>query len=181
MGRRDLPGFTLARALRSGESEFFERDLAPGEDERRLLAVVERGEGPALPRKVCVGVNLSGPQEVRNLALGGQHPRRALLGDHRGLLRGDGPDGLTQLERVEGGERVRRGHLNLEGEVEAPLRLCEPAPAPVGEGRVPLVPEAARRVAYLRAPRQLEGDAQIDAAQAHFERRAGLDDVGDSA
>src|SRR5947209_2337659 len=97
------------------------------------------GEGPALPRKVCVGVNLSGPQEVRNLALGGQGLCRALLGDDGRRLGGDGPDLLTELERVEGGERVGRGHLNLKREVEAPLRLGEPAPATVGEGRVPLV------------------------------------------
>ena len=64
------------------------------------------------------------------------------------------------------------GHLDLKREVEGPLRLREPAPATVAEGRVPLVPESARRVSELRAPRQLEGNAEVRAAQVNVERRA---------
>src|SRR5205085_1958848 len=105
----------LALALRSGggESEFVECDLATDEDERRLLSVVERAEGPFVAREVCVGVSLAGRDEVRNLAFGGEHASRPFFGDDGRRLRGDGPDGLSELERIERGECIRRGHLNL--------------------------------------------------------------------
>src|SRR5688500_18081781 len=107
-------------------------------------------------------------EPIRNLALCAERARLSFFCDRqneRPRYRRYGLPYLEVLKRRE--ESLLNGSL-VECEIESPLRLCQPPPRAVCERGVPLVPHSARLVAYLRAPRTLELDADTSAPQAYL-------------
>src|SRR5262249_2235404 len=135
----------------------------------------------------AVAVVGGGAPPLLALAVGGQ--RRLAGGDALGKLTAPGDDArLLHVAHREAAESLEeealpgldppreRARRHPAGDVEPALRLGEPAPAPVGEGDVPLVPDALLPL-VLEPADDVVAQAAHPAVAPQRDARAGGDEV----
>ena len=176
LGAVEVLGAHLQRFSRAAlEAQIRQRDLAAQEEERRILAVVQGGEGAVLPGEIRVAVGAARFHGPGDLAFGAVESGLADLAH--------GPESVwSQVGGAARMETARRGQCGVrrlrEGQVEAALGLRQPAPAAIIEGEVPLVPHAAEGVLQLDPACECETPTCVGARAAQAQGRTGVHEIG---